>query len=98
VRSYYPFIDSDKKKEAITIYRSSISMNRQILSYAKQPKNWFLYNVGYPLPSKEFDYYPSQGLFYIFARFVSYLAIFLSSISPLYVIYMVLISQSKDKG
>lgn len=60
-QSYYPFISSEKKMPFVKVYRARIPMKDAVLIFANQPKNWFLYNIGYPVPQQEFDAYTVDG-------------------------------------
>ena len=89
--SYYPFID--EKDEAVKIYKLNTDMKRAIPDFANQPKEWFLYNVGYEPGEEVFDYYFSRTIFQIFlhklAGLMVWISIILAFLSPLYLIYLV---------
>ena len=90
--SYYPLISNNKQIELINIYSARIQIKESVLALASQPKNWFLYNIGYEPKHEQFDYYQTKGFLDItldkLAHWVVLLALILAFLSPLYVIYL----------
>tara|TARA_Y100000034_G_C6880563_1_gene403456 strand:- start:217 stop:2007 length:1791 start_codon:yes stop_codon:yes gene_type:complete len=91
-QNFYPWTSHNSKKDVINIYHSKLSLNSQILKNAASPKNWFLYNIGYPSYMEEFDDYNTIGFMEIYlqrlANFIKWVSLFLAFISPLYLIYL----------
>ena len=90
--AYFPFISDENLREYIRIYYVKLSIKDSILKIADQPKNWFLYDIGYQPKEKQFDYYETHNIFDAFlnklAHSIVLLALILAFISPLYVLYM----------
>ena len=86
---YYPW-QNEKELPRFNIYLATIPMKAQALSLASQPKEWFLYEIGYKNPKALFDYYPQSGFLYRTARIVVLLSMILSAISIFYVLYLIL--------
>lgn len=88
--TYYPFIKDGSKAEILRIYKTTLPIKEPILERAYYPRNWFMYYVGYPNPSKEFDSYSPSGFFDTtldkLAHLIVLLAVFLALISPIFVI------------
>jgi len=91
-KSYYPFISKDNKIKMINIYKATINMKSSVLDIANQPKNWFLYDIGYKPIRDQFDYYQAGGfldtLLDKIAHWIVILALILAFLSPLYIIYL----------
>ena len=89
---YYPLISGENKKETIKVYHLSMPMKESVLAFASQPKEWFLYPIGYDPVENNFDYYTARGaldrLLDMTAHFVVLLALILTFFSPLYLIYL----------
>lgn len=96
---YYPFMG--QANEAIRIYSTRLLLKTSMISYAQQPRNWFLYYIGYPDPSKDFDYYyPSttpQKLLDALAHWIVLFAIILALASPFYITYLFVKTTKPDE-
>ena len=90
-KSYFPFI-TKKKIDVVNVYKMQILLKAEILQIANQPKDWFLYPIGYTPIEKNFDYYETHNLFDSlinkFAHFVVLIALCLAFLSPVYLIYL----------
>ena len=90
---FYPLISSNNKREVIRIYSLDIPIKEQIIQFAKQPKEWFLYSVGFSPKEKQFDYYETNNALDSFldmlAHWIVKLAVILAFISPIFVIYLI---------
>jgi hypothetical protein len=88
-QSYYPFISSEKKMPFVKIYRTRIPMKDAVMVFANQPKNWFLYNIGYPVPEQEFDAYTADGaaswILDRIAHFIVWIAVICAFLSLIWV-------------
>ena len=60
-KTYYPIIGGERE-DLINIYQTKITIKDSVIRLASQPKNWFLYDVGYQPVEKQFDYYKAEGL------------------------------------
>lgn len=91
---YNQFLSIGEKREVYKIYSVSGQLKEPILMVASQPKNWFLYDIGYQPENKQFDYYQTNGFFGFvlneLAKIVSRTALIISLISMLFVFYIVL--------
>jgi hypothetical protein len=90
--SYFPFSSPDKKRTVLKIYRAQVPMKPAVLNYANQPKQWFLYTIGFfPLESN-FDYVVPDGAFetllFKFARLIVYVALIGAVLSIIYSILL----------
>ena len=90
--AYYPII-SKSKEEMINIYKlPRAQMKAQVMLMASQPRNWFLYNVGYEPKESAFDYYNTKGgldsLLDKLAHLIVFVAVVLAFLSPFYVLYL----------
>ena len=67
-------------------------MKAQVMLMASQPRNWFLYNVGYEPKESAFDYYNTKGgldsLLDKLAHLIVFVAVVLAFLSPFYVLYL----------
>lgn len=92
-KPYYSLILKENKNVMINIYNLKIQMKNSVLEIAKQPKKWFLYDIGYLPKEKQFDYYETSGFFAVLldkiAHWIVLIALVLALLSPLYVIYLV---------
>ena len=90
-KSYFP-IFSNNKREIIRIYSAKLTLKDSILAFANQPKNWFLYDIGYQPVEKQFDYYETHGFIDKgldkIAHWVVLMALILAFLSPVYVLYL----------
>ena len=87
---YYPLISSTKKEDIINVYNAKINLKKPIVQLASQPKNWFLYDIGYIPKEKQFDYYETTGIGKLIeklAKFIVILALLLTFLSPIYILY-----------
>jgi len=88
--TFFP-LSRNKKISQVAIYKATIPIKPEILIIASQPKNWFLYDIGYQPKEKQFDYYQAHGFFDTLldkiAHWIVNLAILLAIISPIYLIY-----------
>jgi len=91
-RPYFPILTKEKEP-LINIYRAQLPIKEAIYLSAYQPKNWFLYNVGYEPVEGQFDYYRTNGFFNklldSLAHLIVLLALILAFISPLFVLYWI---------
>ncbi len=91
-QNYYPW--SEGKIGAINVYVMTLSLKKEILNYASQPKKWFLYDIGYKPIENQFDYYRPNGASGIFldsfAHWIVTLSVFLAFLSMLYLIYLII--------
>jgi len=89
---YYPLVFRNKI-DSINVYKATLNLKPAVLSMAKQPKNWFLYNIGYAPKESAFDYYNVYGFFSEllnkFARWIEIFALILSFLSLIYVFYLI---------
>ncbi len=87
---YFPLISS--KDESVRIYKLTAPIKESILIFALQPKNWFLYDIGYKNRDDQFDSLELEsfgtGLLYKFARTISLSSLILAFISIIYLIYI----------
>lgn len=92
-KSYYPLISGKNKFEIIRVHKVVLQIKDSIVIAAAQPKNWFLYDIGYTPANRQFDYYskPDRVLGVTldkFAHWTVILAIILAFLSPVYVLYL----------
>lgn len=89
--NYYP-LPGYEKSNTINIYKASLNLKSQIFIAANQPKNWFLYNVGYTPEWSAFDSYSKSNLFDkildSLAHLIVWISLILAILSPLYLIYL----------
>jgi len=97
--NYLPLV-SGSRSEAVRIYSANLQLKESIIQIATQPKNWFLYDIGYEPKEKQFDYYKTDGFFDIFldklAHWIVLLSLTIVFLSPIYVIYLVHGRNKKD--
>lgn len=90
---YYPIISNKNKMNMMNIYKAKLNLKSGILDIANQPKNWFLYNVGYVPKGSAFDDYEVNGFFDKtldkFAHLIIWVSLILAFASSFYVIYLV---------
>lgn len=88
--SYFPL--SDKKIDIVNIYSAKIQIKDSIVAFANEPKEWFLYNIGYQPIEKQFDYYETHNildkLLDKIAHWIALMALFLAFMSPFYIVYL----------
>ncbi len=88
-----------KKAEAVRIYKLALPMKSSIVEFAAQPKNWFMYDIGYEPKEKQFDYYyPTtffQYLLDLLAHLIVKLSLILAIISPLTILYLIIDNNDK---
>lgn len=98
-KSYYPFIVGEKK-EVVAIYRAILPIKESVLAIASQPKNWWIYTVGYEPKEAQFDYYETHSfldkLLNNLAHLVVWLALILAFLSPIYSFYLIF-KESKNE-
>ncbi len=91
-RNYYPFSLSGEKAETIRIIELTIPLKYSTLFLANQPKNWFLYDIGYEPVEKQFDYYVAHSVFDRLLDKIAHgivtLSILLSLASIIYVLFL----------
>ena len=91
-KPYYPIFTANNKENIVNIYSMKIQLKDSILIFANQPKEWFLYTIGYQPIEKQFDYYQVNGLLDKLldkiAHLIVTLSLVLAFISPFYVIYL----------
>lgn len=96
-KSYFPLISKNNEILVARIYDVQIPLKSSIISIANQPKNWFLYPIGYEPIESNFDYYevsdPINNLVNSFAHLIRIFALILAFISPIYVIYLITIKR-----
>ena len=89
---YYPIFTEENRDEVINIYKTDIKIKESVLALASQPKEWFLYNIGFLPKEKQFDYYETSNIFDKsldrIAHWIVLLSLILSFISPIYIIYL----------
>ncbi len=95
---YYPFVG--KEKEIVAVYKADLFLKEDVLSIANQPKNWWIYSVGFEPREEQFDYYKTSttfdSLLNNFAHLIVWLALILAFISPLYAVYLIYISDKDE--
>lgn len=93
-KSYYPILSSENKQQIFNVYRGSMNLNELIIPLASQPKQWFLYDIGYEPKEKQFDYYTAHTntdkLLDKIAHLIVLIALILAFIAPLYSIYLLI--------
>ena len=91
--THYPLIEKDKIN-SVNIYSSTLSLNQAVFSLGTQPKNWFLYSIGYEPRENQFDYFSAKGLLdsllHSLAQWIVIFSLILSFVSLAYVVYLVL--------
>ncbi|MEK6844139.1 MAG: glycosyltransferase family 39 protein [Nanoarchaeota archaeon] len=91
-KNYPPF--SENTIETARIYSATLPIKDSIITYANQPKEWFLYTIGYQPLEKQYDYYTAKGTIDKFldtiAHWIVIIALILAFISPIYIIYLIL--------
>ncbi|MBS3088191.1 glycosyltransferase family 39 protein [Candidatus Pacearchaeota archaeon] len=90
---YYPFIAGAKEK-VVNVYKSELMLKSSVIGIASQPKNWWIYDIGYLPKEKQFDYYITYNSFDTLlnkiAHWIVTLALVLTFLSPIYVIYLII--------
>ena len=94
--NYYPW-QKGKELPRFNVYLATIPMKVHALSLASQPKEWFLYEIGYKNPEAQFDSYPTSNFLYKIARSIVLLSMVLSIISILYILYKIFTLDSSEK-
>ena len=88
--SYYPF-QSSKVQSKFRVYLATVPLNPQVIQFASQHKEWFLYDIGYVNPEKQFDSFKTDTFFkkslYNLDRLVVLASMILATLSLLYVLY-----------
>lgn len=92
-KAYYPFLIGEKEK-VVAVYKADLMIKEEVLFLADQPKNWWLYDIGFLPKGRQFDYYDVYGFFDSFlnklAHWIVTLALVLAFISPFYLIYLLI--------
>lgn len=92
-KPYFPLTSEEKKTNYAKIYTAKIQLKNSVISLASQPKAWFLYPIGYEPIRENFDYYETNNFFDSLlnklAHWIVFLAVILSFLSPLYVMYLI---------
>ncbi|MDO8509309.1 MAG: glycosyltransferase family 39 protein [Nanoarchaeota archaeon] len=90
--AYFPVL-KNRKEDILNVYRGSMTLKDSIILLASQPKNWFLYDIGYKPIERQFDYYHAQGFYNNaldkLAHWIVVLALIITSLSPIYVFYLI---------
>ncbi len=90
-KPYYPLF-ANNKEDIINIYQIKIQAKDSFLTFANQPKEWFLYTIGYEPKEKQFDYYQTNNfldnMLNKIAHFIVTIALISAFLSPFYVIYL----------
>jgi len=93
-KDYYPFLAKSKKMATVNIYNAKIRVVEGVMGYARQPKSWFLYNMGYFPVESNFDYYITYNAIDKFlnslAHWLVFLSVALALISPIYLIRLLI--------
>jgi hypothetical protein len=99
--NYYPF-QEEKLNARLRVYVASIPLKDSILNFASNPKEWFLYKIGYGTPSSQFDYFKTDTFFkntlFSLARFVVLISMILSLILLFYIFYQGFLVSSKEQS
>jgi 4-amino-4-deoxy-L-arabinose transferase-like glycosyltransferase len=89
--TYYPILSSENRRDSINIYKLPAQMKPEVLMLASQPKEWFLYTIGFAPKEKQFDFYQTTTflptLLDKIAHWIVKLAVILTFISPFYLFY-----------
>lgn len=89
-KPYYPILIGERD-DIINVYHGKMNLRDSVISIANQPKNWFLYDIGYEPIENQFDYYKSEGFFDVLldkiAHFVVWIAVITAFLSPIYIIH-----------
>src|SRR3989344_1108239 len=89
--NYFP--GSANKINTINIYNAKLNVKSVLFSVASQPKEWFLYTIGYNPVYDQFDYYEVHGwsdrLLEMVAHAVARLALILSLASLVYLVILI---------
>ncbi len=88
--NYYP-LQSSKVKSKFKVYLATVPLNPQVIQFASQPKEWFLYEIGYVHPEKQFDSFKIDTFFnksiYKLARLIVLISMIFAILCICYVIY-----------
>jgi len=91
---YYPLFSSESREDKINIYKVTLPMKFQTISIANQPKEWFLYTIGYAPKEQQFDYYQTSTFFTTLldriAHWIVKLAVILAFLAPFYLLYLII--------
>lgn len=88
-RPYFPFYG--EQEEIIRVYKVTIPLRESLLTIANQPKEWFLYSIGYEPKEKQFDFYQAKGFGVLLdklAHFIVTLALILAFLSAVFILYL----------
>ncbi len=89
--SYYPF-QSQKIESRFKVYMVQVPVSSKIIQFASQPKDWFLYSIGYANPENQFDSFSKntflKNSIYDIARSIILISIILSVLSLFYVLFL----------
>ncbi len=98
--SYYPFQEKNKI-DTFNIYSARVQLKSSVLALASEPKEWFLYKIGYYPLEKNFDYYTTSNFIdYLLdkiAHLIVSLAIFFAIGSTLYVLYLTIKDSNREE-
>jgi 4-amino-4-deoxy-L-arabinose transferase-like glycosyltransferase len=90
--AYNPILSIGEKREIYKIYKVKAQIKEPIFQLAKQPKKWFLYEIGYS--GEQFDdYYATTFLPQVLnsiAKLITRIALVLAILSMILVIYLIL--------
>ncbi|MBS3071622.1 glycosyltransferase family 39 protein [Candidatus Pacearchaeota archaeon] len=90
-KPYYPLFVGEKE-QMINVYYAEVPLKQAVIDYAKKPKVWFLYPIGYQPSTEVFDNYQPISLTELLvdktARGVVILALILAFLSPIYILYL----------
>ncbi len=90
-KPYFPLLVGEKE-DIINIYYGKIKIKDSAFLLASQPKNWFLYDIGYEPKENQFDYYEAKGPNIILnklAHIIAFLALIIALLSPIYAFYLI---------
>lgn len=92
-KSFYPLQEKNIVR-TFNIYSADVQLKSATLILAKQPKKWFLYEIGHMPKEEQFDYYLPRNLFDKILDKLAHLivatALIFAFISIIFVIYFVL--------
>lgn len=93
-KPYYPIFYSENKEETIKIYKTTMNIKLPILQASIQPKNWFLYPIGYEPIAENFDNYKVRGVFdnllNDFAHWMVWISVLLAFFSLVLILYLII--------
>ncbi|MGV8142530.1 MAG: ArnT family glycosyltransferase [Candidatus Pacearchaeota archaeon] len=88
--SFYP-LQSSKLQSKFRVYLATVPLNPQVIDFASQPKEWFLYEIGYVHPDSQFDSFKRDTFFkkslYNLARLIVLISMLFAVLCLLYIIY-----------